>query len=144
MVQSASGTAAWEVLIVDDEPDIHQVTDLALKRHTVSGRPMRLHHAKSAAEARRVLEGNANIAMVLVDGFMETEDAGLELCKAIRGPLVRRTVQLILMTGQVEGPPRAVMASLNIARHLSKPDASVDVLKKIVTEAVERYASGEP
>ena len=45
----------WFVLIVDDEPDVHDSTLVALKKQTVLGRPISFLHAYSAKEARTLL-----------------------------------------------------------------------------------------
>src|SRR5437764_236560 len=44
----------WEILIVDDEPDIIQISRLAMRHFEVYGLPLRLHTAKSKAEALKV------------------------------------------------------------------------------------------
>jgi CheY-like chemotaxis protein len=44
----------WEVLIVDDEPDVIQVSRLAMRHFEVYGLPLRLHTANSKAEALKV------------------------------------------------------------------------------------------
>ena len=41
----------WEVLLVDDEPDVLQVSRLAMRHFEVYGLPLRLHTAKSKALA---------------------------------------------------------------------------------------------
>ncbi|MGL4889741.1 MAG: phosphodiesterase, partial [Aeromonas veronii] len=67
----------WQVLIVDDEPDIHHATRLALSNIHYKSRPLELLNAYSGAEAGRMLEANPRIALILLDVVMETEDAGL-------------------------------------------------------------------
>ena len=65
----------WNVLIVDDEPDIHEISELSLKRETVFGAKLKLHHAKSAKEARDFFEYDeaaAALAVAFIDVVMET------------------------------------------------------------------------
>ncbi len=38
--------AAWKVLVVDDDPEVHQATTFALKGLLVCGRPLVLLHAR--------------------------------------------------------------------------------------------------
>ena len=61
----------WEVLIVDDEPDVIQVSRLAMRHFEVYGLPLKLHTAKSKAE--------------VVDGFSrrDVSAAGVEPVDAI-------------------------------------------------------------
>ncbi len=93
----------WWVLIVDDDESIHQVTSLVLRGFSFEGRPVQLLHAYSAKEARRMLELQQNIAVAIVDVVMETNHAGLDLIKAIRGELQQHQIRLILRTGQPGG-----------------------------------------
>ena len=123
-------TRSWNVLVVDDEADIHDVTDLALKRRSYRGRRFRLLHASSAAEARAVLttpEGPA-LHVALVDVLMETDTAGLELCEHIRKELPD-SLRIILRTGQAgAAPEEAVMNDYDIDAYLSKANVTDEVL----------------
>src|SRR5689334_11073413 len=75
---------AWKILIVDDDLDIHRVTRLVLSPFVFKGRPIVLLFASSGAEARVVLAENPDIAVVILDVVMETDDAGLLLVRFIR------------------------------------------------------------
>ncbi|TWI73085.1 diguanylate cyclase (GGDEF)-like protein [Desulfobotulus alkaliphilus] len=90
----------WSVLIADDEPDVHQVTLLALKDMEVEGRRLKFFHAYSGEEARTLLMQEKDIAVILLDVVMETEDAGLRLVHAIRKELKNTCLRIILRTGQ--------------------------------------------
>ena len=41
----------FHVLLVDDEPDVHEISRLAMRHFKVYGLPIRLHSAHSKAEA---------------------------------------------------------------------------------------------
>jgi len=90
----------WRVLIVDDEADVHEATRLALRDLPVEGRMLELSHAYSAAEAYDALAGDPDIAVVLLDVVMETDDAGLQLVRRIREELGNASVRIVLRTGQ--------------------------------------------
>ena len=90
----------WFVLIVDDEPDVHDSTLVALKKQTVLGRPISFLHAYSAKEARTLLEERRDIAVIILDVVMETNDAGLQLVRHIRDELNNRAIRILLRTGQ--------------------------------------------
>ena len=53
--------------------------------------PLKLHHANSAKEARELLQANPmlryELAVALIDVVMETDHAGLDLCKYLREEL---------------------------------------------------------
>ncbi|MDR1888692.1 MAG: hypothetical protein LBQ81_04850, partial [Zoogloeaceae bacterium] len=69
----------WRVMIVDDEPEIHAITRLALSGFSFEGRPLEFISAQSGAEAKTRIAEYPDTAIVLLDVVMETEDAGLEV-----------------------------------------------------------------
>lgn len=107
--ESAQGHAAepWRVLVVDDDPDVFRVTELSLKRLRFRDRAVQLLTASSAAVARAQLDRDRGIALALIDVVMETETAGLELIRTIRGELGLNDMRIILRTGQPGQAPRA-------------------------------------
>jgi response regulator RpfG family c-di-GMP phosphodiesterase len=90
----------WTILIVDDDPEIHTVTQLVLSNFHWKGLPLKFYHAYSAKEALEVLGEHDDIAVALVDVVMESDDAGLQLISAIRDQLGNHKIRLILRTGQ--------------------------------------------
>lgn len=77
----------WRVLIVDDDVDVHAVTRLALRNVSFKGRELELFSAYSGREAYDILRDTPDIALVLLDVVMETDDAGLLLARRIREEL---------------------------------------------------------
>ncbi len=123
-------TLSWNVLVVDDDADIHDVTDLALRRKSYRGRPFQLLHAASAAEARAVLASPAGRALhvALVDVVMETDRAGLDLCEHIRSQMPD-SLRIILRTGQPGiAPEEAVMNEYDIDTYLAKANLTSELL----------------
>ncbi len=90
----------WHILIVDDDQDVHDVTEFALRDAIILDRPLKFHHAYSGAESVEYLKNNPQIATVLMDAVMETDDAGLNAVKYIREVLKMDAVRIILRTGQ--------------------------------------------
>ena len=78
----------WRVLIVDDDVDVHAVTRLALRNVSFKGRELELFSAYSGAEGFQILRDTSDIALVLLDVVMETDDAGLILARRIREELL--------------------------------------------------------
>ena len=69
----------WQILVVDDEPDVHAVTNLALKKKLWRGRNFTITSASSAKEAEGILAEKGDLFDVaLVDVVMETDQAGLD------------------------------------------------------------------
>ena len=96
----------WRVLIVDDENDVHEATALALRGLLIEGRPIQCLHAGSAREAYDILVIERDVAVVLLDVVMESEDAGLRLVKRIREELLDGAIRIILRTGQAGLAPQ--------------------------------------
>ena len=90
----------WRILIIDDEPSVHEATTLALKGMTLEGRALEFLHAYSATEARTILANNPDLAVVLLDVVMESPDAGLQLIRFVREELDNKALRVILRTGQ--------------------------------------------
>ncbi|XOZ34588.1 EAL domain-containing protein [Halomonadaceae bacterium KBTZ08] len=90
----------WQILIVDDDPDVHATTKLALRGLTVEGRELRFVDAYSAEEGLRLLQQDPDFSVALVDVVMERDDSGLSLVQTIRDKLHNHSIRLILRTGQ--------------------------------------------
>ena len=91
---------AWKILIVDDDPDIHSVTKMALSFVEFENRPLELISAFTSIEARQLIAFHPDIAVILLDMVIENESAGLDLVKFIREELRNNAVRIILRTGQ--------------------------------------------
>ncbi len=89
----------WRILVIDDDVDVHAVSRLILNKMIFKNRPVELLSAYSATEARNILAREENIAVILLDVVMETEDAGLQLVKTIRNEFNNHDVRIILRTG---------------------------------------------
>ncbi len=94
----------WDVLLVDDEPDVLQISKLAMKNFTVYGLPLKLHTAASKADVIDYLDEEPGLssamAVAFIDVVMETDSAGLDLCEYIREELKNKRMQLFIRTGQ--------------------------------------------
>src|SRR4051812_13265654 len=99
-LRAAAPGLGWKVLIVDDEPEVHQATMFALSGLIVAGRRIDFLHAATSAEARALLAQEKDIALVLLDVVMETEDAGLRLVRHIRSERRIADTRIVLRTGQ--------------------------------------------
>ena len=96
----ATSAAPWKILIVDDEEEVFNVTQLAISGYEIFGKQCRLLYAPSAKEACRVLDANPDIALVLLDIVMETDTAGINVIEYIRKRLSNPTMRIVIRTGQ--------------------------------------------
>ncbi|MGB2789490.1 MAG: hypothetical protein WBC13_09240, partial [Dokdonella sp.] len=97
-VSESEGTPPWKVLVVDDEPEIHQVTRLVLGNFRFADRPLQLISAYSSSEAEALLREHADTAVMLLDVVMETDQAGLDLVRIVRERLKNQFVRIVLRT----------------------------------------------
>jgi hypothetical protein len=136
----------FNVVLVDDEPDVHEISRLAMRRFRVYGLPVRLHSAASKAEGIALLDsltlGRADInlaSVAIIDVVMETDHAGLELCAYIRNVMKNRRMQLYVRTGQPGvAPERSVIDDYDIQGYLAKSEATEDKLYTLVKAGVRQ------
>jgi response regulator RpfG family c-di-GMP phosphodiesterase len=132
----------WRVLIVDDDVDVHAVTRLALRNVSFKGRDLELFSAYSAAEGYRILSDTADIALVLLDVVMETDDAGLILARRIREELNNQMVRVVLRTGQPgQAPEQRVIIEYDINDYKAKTELTTQKLFTTVISALRAYES---
>lgn len=134
----------WDILLVDDESDVLSVSKLAMQNFKVHGLPLRLHRAESKAAAIELLENNVELvptlAVAFIDVVMETEQAGLELCRYIRETCGNKLTQLFIRTGQPGmAPERAVIDRYDINGYFTKAEATEDKLYSLVKSGVRQY-----
>ena len=135
-----AAAASWRILIVDDEPDVHEVTLLALRDVIIEGRSLSFLHARSAAEAETLLRQEDDIAVVLLDVVMETEDAGLRLVRFLRDELGNRATRIILRTGQPGYAPEIETIRLyDINDYKTKSELTRVRLYTSITVAIRSY-----
>lgn len=130
----------WPMLIVDDEPGIHDITRIALSDVRFKHRPLELISCFSAAEALAVMRARSDIALILLDVVMETDDAGLRCVHAIRKELGNRYVRIILRTGQPGvAPERQVIEDYDINDYKAKTELTRDKLHTAVVGSLRSF-----
>lgn len=128
------------VLVVDDEPGLHDVTRLVLKRMHFDERPVNIMSAYSAQEARKLFKDNPEIAVALIDVVMETDQAGLELIKDMRKTYGMDLTRIILRTGNPGlAPEREVIQHFEIDDYRDKTELTSNRLYTSVYTALRAY-----
>ena len=121
----------WHILVVDDEPAVHEVTKLVMAGFTMDGRPLQFTDCYSASEARATLSEPNDIALILLDVVMETEHAGLELARHIREVIGNLNVRIVLRTGQPgQAPEEQVIRDYDINDYKEKTELT---RRKLIT-----------
>ncbi len=130
----------WEVLIVDDEKDVHSMTKMVLKNYSFLGQKIKFFSAFSAGEAKQFLSENENIALILLDVVMEEKNAGLKLVEYIREELDNETVRIILRTAHPgAAPEERVIKDYVINDYIEKGDITNRRLMTTVTTSLRSY-----
>jgi CheY-like chemotaxis protein len=115
----------WRILIVDDEEEVHKMTDVILDGYTFNGEDIELYHAYSGEDAKKMFETGKEFAVVLLDVVMESDDAGLLLVNYIREDLKDYFVRILLRTGQPgAAPERETIENFDIDGYLPKAEVS--------------------
>ena len=134
--------ASWKILIVDDEIEIHNITKLALKEFTFENKLITFISAYSGKEAKEMIQAHPDIALILLDVVMETEEAGLEVVKYIRDILDNQIVRIILRTGQPgQVPEDVVIVSYDINDYKTKTELTNKKLFTTVVTALRAFRS---
>lgn len=131
---------SWKVLIVDDEPEVHAVTRLALNDFSFQQKRLEFISAYSGEEAQKILATQPDIAVVLLDVVMETDDAGLKVASYIRETLHNHFVRIILRTGQPgQAPERQVIVNYDINDYKSKTELTAQKLFTVMMSSLRSY-----
>ena len=130
----------WKLLIVDDDPEIHEITTLVLEDFTFDNRPLTFLNAHSGTDARKIISEHPDIALILLDVVMEAEDSGLKLVKHIRDTVHNSYVRIILRTGQPgQAPEREVVENYDINDYKEKTELTAQKLVTSVISSLRTY-----
>ena len=135
----------WKIMIVDDEPEVHTITRLALSGFTFEDRGLQFLSAYSGAEAKALLTTeHRDTAMVFLDVVMEAENAGLDVVRYIRENLDNNMTRIILRTGQPgQAPERKVILEYDINDYKTKTELTAQKLFTSVVAGLRAYADLE-
>ena len=94
----------------------------------------------SGKEAIETLKNRTNIAVVLLDVVMETNDAGLHVVKYIREELKNHTIRIVLRTGQSgSAPERVVIKQYEIDDYKEKTELTTTKLYTTILTSLRTY-----
>nr|HPM12661.1 response regulator [Bacteroidales bacterium] len=140
VAESTQNEQVWKILLVDDEQDIHSAIRLALDNFSYEGRKIKFFDAYSGEEAKKILQENSDIALILLDVVMETSHAGLDFVKFIRNDLQNHFIRVVLWTGQPGyAPKKDVILSYEINDYKTKTDLTDDNIFTAVLASIRAY-----
>ncbi|MDE3270870.1 DUF3369 domain-containing protein [Pseudoalteromonas sp. G4] len=130
----------WKVVIVDDDIEVHKATKLAMKSFEFMGRRLEFYSAYSGLEGKALLEQHNDIAVILLDVVMETDDAGLKLVNYIRNTLQNTQTRIVLRTGQAGMAPESeVIKNYDIDGYKAKTEITLESLTHLFYVALRSY-----
>ncbi|MFT5707927.1 MAG: response regulator RpfG family c-di-GMP phosphodiesterase [Oceanospirillaceae bacterium] len=137
---NASQTAPWNILIVDDEQSVHDVTRFALDDVSFEGKKLHFISALSGRDAKSILTERDDIAIVLLDVVMETDTEWLKITKWIRDELKNSLIRIILRTGQPgQAPEKQVIVDYDINDYKNKTELTSQKLFSSVISGIRSY-----
>jgi len=130
----------WKVLVVDDEESIHQVTHLLLDHFEYEGTGLQLISAHSIREAKEMIRKNPDIAVILLDVVMGSDESGLLLVRYIREEVKNNLARIILRTGQPgQAPEKQVIVDYDINDYKLKTELTADKIYVTMVTALRTY-----
>jgi|GEM_PF-3229761 len=133
-------SAAWKVLIVDDDEEVHRITQLVLSNFSFAERSIELMDAYSAKEGKALIKEHPDTALVLLDVVMETDHAGLEVVQYIREELDNQLVRIVLRTGQAGlAPENQIITQYDINDFKDKSELTADKFYTLMHSALRAY-----
>lgn len=131
---------SWRLLIVDDEKEVHTVTKLALRDFEFLGRGVEFISAYSGQEAQDILDNDRDIAVILLDVVMESDDAGLKVARYVREVAKNHMVRIVLRTGQPgQAPEKDVIVNYDINDYKSKTELTSQRLFTTIVASLRSY-----
>jgi response regulator RpfG family c-di-GMP phosphodiesterase len=130
----------WKVVIADDDPEVHAVTQLLLGDFVFEGRKLAFISTYSGSETVERLREHPDTAVLLLDVVMESEQAGLQVVRVIRRELNNPHVRIILRTGQPGyAPEKQVVEEFDINDYREKTELTTQKLTTAMISALRAY-----
>lgn len=130
----------WTIMIVDDEREVHEVTQLALAGFSFDNKELNFISAYSGEEAKSLIQQHPETAIILLDVVMESNHAGLIVAKYIREELNNHLVRIVLRTGQPgEAPENSVILDYDINDYRTKTELTQQKLITTIVSALRAY-----
>ena len=136
----SSNVNKWKILIADDDIEVHNITKTVLGTFEFENIGLEFISAFSGKEAIKVLKNSTNIAVILLDVVMETNDAGLQVVKFIREELSNTTMRIVLRTGQPgSAPEQVVIKQYQIDDYKEKTELTTTKLYTTLLTSLRTY-----
>ena len=130
----------WRVLIVDDDEQVHTITQAVLRTFMFEDKNIEFISAYSAKEAKEKLLSLDDIALILLDVVMEENTSGLNIAKFIREDMKNSMTRIVLRTGQPgSAPEEKVIIDYDINDYKEKTELTAKRLFTTVISSLRNY-----
>ncbi len=137
---NSEGINPWKVIIVDDEPLVHDLTKMVLRHFEYLGRKIQFLSAYSGEEAKEVCKQHTDAELILLDVIMEEDDSGLQLARYVREDLSNYMTRIVLRTGQSgKAPERQVILDYDINDYKEKTELTKEKLFTTIVSSLRSY-----
>ncbi len=134
------GQATWKIMLVDDEPALHDVTRVAIGHIVYKGKPLEFIDAYSGEQAKQLIKKHPDTVLILLDVIMEQEDAGLRVVQYIREELKNHFVRIVLRTGQPgQVPETEIILNYDINDYKEKTELTKQKLLTTIISCLRSY-----
>lgn len=131
----------WKLLIVDDDITVHNITTMVLGNLKFHDRSLEMLHAYTGEEAIVMLQKEKDIAAILLDVVMETDNAGLVVVKKLRQELNNKETRIILRTGHPGyAPENKIIIEYDINDYKEKTELTSQKLVTSIISALRSYS----
>lgn len=138
--ESPSSDKTYNILSVDDEQTIHDITCMMLGDMTFDDAKLNIIVVKSALEAKEYIKNNSDIALILLDIIMEHDMAGYDVVNFLRDELDNHTTRVVIRTGQsAHISEEETMAKYDVDGYMDKTGLNVTKLFSIVYTSLRAY-----
>lgn len=128
----------YEVLVVDNDREVHFLTKAALKDYEFNGKRLNIHCVDGGDEAVEYMRQHPQTALILMDVVMES--TGTDAISRIRTELCNSQVRIIARTGNPRlAPEKALMENPFIDGYVPKLIGSNHQLVLVTRAALKSY-----
>lgn len=131
---------AWRVLVIDDDPEVHDCIRGAFAGLKLFGRPLELLHCAHGERTRSLLLHEHDLAVVIVDLASQNAAGGMALVDHIRHGAGLRNTRLVLRTEATHGAPDLeTLLRHDISDYHPKSELTPDRWRSIAAKALQAY-----
>lgn len=128
------------ILIADDDPAVHDITEMTLADVTFNERPVNFFRAFNGEQTVEMLTRHPDIAVIFLDVGMATETDGLDAVKTIRRTLGNRRVRIVIRTGRLATiPEKDIIRTYDINDYALKTELTSTRLYITLYSALRTY-----